>query len=262
MTSPLLQVSNLCWQVNNKAILSDINFTVTAGQFVGIIGCNGSGKTSLLRALYRYTKPTSGQILLAQQDIWRNSAASIARQVAVVTQAPSSLPYRVHEVVAMGLTPHKKLLEGENAQDKQRIDDALSQVDLSQFAHHSFDTLSGGEQQRVLIARAIVQQGQLLIMDEPTNHLDVHYQIDILKRVKQLNTTVIASLHDLNIASAFCDHLILLDNGKIIAHGTPQQVLTEPLISQVYRVELSVTKHPIHGKPHLLFHYQGNSCQK
>lgn len=260
MTSTLLQVNNLGWSVGTKDILKDLNFTVEAGQFIGIIGSNGSGKTSLLRALYRYTKPSTGNILLEQQDIWRSSAADIAKQIAVVTQAPSSLPYYVYEVVAMGLTPHKKLFEGETASDKQLITNALAHVDLSDLARNSFDTLSGGEQQRVLIARAIVQQAQLLIMDEPTNHLDIHYQIDILNRVKQLNTTVIASLHDLNIASAFCDKLILLDHGQIIAHGTPEQVLTEQIINQTYQVQVSITKHPVHLKPHLLFHYEADSC--
>ncbi len=261
MDNTLLHVEDLNWQVESKHILKDINFSIKAGQFVGVIGSNGSGKTSLLRTLYRYTKPTAGRIMLQQQDIWRSSATDIAKQVAVVTQAPSSLPYFVDEVVAMGLTPHKKLFEGENAADKQLIANALAQVDLRDLASNRFDTLSGGEQQRVLIARAIVQQGQLLIMDEPTNHLDIHYQIDILNRVKQLNTTVIASLHDLNIASAFCDTLILLAQGKIIAHGTPKQVLTEEIISDTYQVDVSVSKHPRHQNPHLVFHYQGSTCQ-
>jgi len=262
MTNPLLQVNNLYWQVAGKDILNDINFTVTQGQFVGIIGCNGSGKTSLLRTLYRYTKPSSGSIILEQQDIWRCSPKSVAQKIAVVTQAPNSLPYTVIDVVAMGLTPHQSLFSATSTADRQRLTNALAQVDLAHLAYNRFDTLSGGEQQRALIARAIVQQGQLLIMDEPTNHLDIHYQIDLLNRVKKLNTTVIASLHDLNIASAFCDKLILLDAGQVIACGTPHQVLTAQLISETYQVDVTVTDHPKTNKPHLLFHYQADSCQK
>jgi len=256
MSKTLLQVNDLSWQVAGQDILSDINFAVTQGQFVGVIGTNGSGKTSLLRTLYRYTKPSSGKILLQQQDIWRTSASRVAQQIAVVTQAPDALNYNVIDVVAMGLTPHKQLFSLPTAEEKQQLKQALDQVDLLELADHNFDTLSGGEKQRALIARAIVQQGQLLIMDEPTNHLDIHYQIDILNRVKRLGTTVIASLHDLNIASAFCDQLILLSKGKIIATGTPQQVLTEQLISQTYQVDVSVTNHPRTQKPHLLFHYE------
>jgi len=262
MSAPLLTVANLSWQAASKNILDNISFTVNSGQFVGIIGGNGSGKTSLLRTLYRYTKPSSGEVSLNQQNIWQQSATAIAQQIAVVTQAPSALPYVVSEVVAMGLTPHKGLFAQTNQQDQLLVDTALAQVNLSELSRSNFDTLSGGEQQRVLIARAIVQQGQLLIMDEPTNHLDVHYQIDILNRVKNLGTTVVASLHDLNIASAFCDHLILLDRGKIVCQGTPSQVLTQEIISDVYRVNVTVGKHPSHHNPHLLFHYQASPCQK
>jgi len=262
MPGSLLEVSNLSWQAGNKSILDDISFRVKPGQFVGIIGGNGSGKTSLLRTLYRYTKPCSGQVLLNQRDIWQQTATAIAQQIAVVTQAPSALPYVVSEVVAMGLTPHKGLFEQTNKRDEILIKAALAQVNLVEMAGNNFDTLSGGEQQRVLIARAIVQQGQLLIMDEPTNHLDVHYQIDILNRVKHLGTTVIASLHDLNIASAFCDHLILLDHGKIVCQGTPKEVLTQEIISDIYRVNVTIGEHPSHHNPHLLFHYQATPCQK
>ncbi|MDP2559713.1 ABC transporter ATP-binding protein [Psychrobium sp. 1_MG-2023] len=255
MSEPLLQVSNLCWAVANKNILNDITFNVKQGEFIGIIGPNGSGKTSLLRTLYRYTKPSSGCITLAEKDIWQLNAAKAAKAIAVVPQAPSSLPYSVFDVVKMGLTPHKGLFEPETADDLELVSQALTQVDLVHLATSCFDDLSGGEQQRTLIARAIVQRGQLLIMDEPTNHLDIHYQIDLLNRVKNLGETVIASLHDLNIASAFCDRLILLNKGHIIAQGTPDEVLLPALISQVYNVKVTTTTHPDHQHPHLLFHY-------
>lgn len=262
MSSPILAVNQVSWHIGDKSILDNVSFTVKPKQFVGIIGCNGSGKTSLLRTLYRYTKPSNGSVSLNNSDIWQSSANSIAQQIAVVTQAPSSLPYRVSDVVAMGLTPHKRLFEGETVSDKQKISAALAQVDLSHLAQSQFDTLSGGEQQRALIARAIVQDSSVLIMDEPTNHLDVHYQIDVLQRVKALNTTVIASLHDLNLASAYCDQLILLDNGEVVAQGTPEQVLNQALISRIYRVNVSVAPHPDGGHPHLTFHYGAPSCHE
>ncbi|NRA60289.1 MAG: ABC transporter ATP-binding protein [Psychrobium sp.] len=255
MSDSILNVEDLCWSVKDKNILKSISFNVKKGQFVGVIGSNGSGKTSLLRNLYRYNKPSTGRILLSGEDIWRQSATAIAKQISVVQQAPASLPYLVRDVVNMGLTPHKALFEGSNNHDREQVHQALGQVDLEQFANNAFDTLSGGEQQRVLIARAIVQRGQLLIMDEPTNHLDIHYQIDILKRVKQLGRTVIVSLHDLNMASAFCDHLILLHRGEIYCQGTPSQVLKQEIISKIYDVDVTVITHPDHDKPHLLFRY-------
>ena len=258
--SPIIDVTNLSWHINGKTILNDISFTIPSGQFVGIIGTNGSGKTSLLRSLYRYIKPSSGTVALNGTNIWQQSAIDVAKQIAVVSQSNTAPPYQVIDVITMGLIPHKALFEGPNLKDKQLIDDAIHQLDLGKLKNNNFDTLSGGEQQRVLIARAIVQQGhdriaaqQLLIMDEPTNHLDVHYQLDLLQRVKKLGISVVVSLHDLNIASAFCDQLLLIDDGKIIRQGTPKEVLEPELISRIYNVDVSVIEHPQHKRPHLLF---------
>jgi len=264
--SPIIQVNNLCWNVNGKTILDDISFTIPSGQFVGIIGTNGSGKTSLLRSLYRYAKPSSGTVLLNGKDIWQQNAIDIAKQIAVVSQLNTVTPYQVIDVVAMGLIPHKALFEGQTTHDKHLIENALTQLDLLELKNNNFETLSGGEQQRVLIARAIVQQGhnrnpsqQLLIMDEPTNHLDIHYQLDLLQRVKKLGISIVVSLHDLNIASAFCDQLLLIDHGKIIRQGTPQQVLDPELINKIYNVDVTVIEHPQHRRPHLLFSYGDNN---
>ena len=261
----IIQVNNLSWQTHEKKILDDISFSIPSGQFVGVIGTNGSGKTSLLRSLYRFIKPSSGEVLLNGHNIWQQTASNVAKKVAVVSQSNTAMPYQVIDVVAMGLIPHKALFEGHNLKDKQLIEHALMQLDLLPLKNNDFETLSGGEQQRVLIARAIVQQGherdaseQLLIMDEPTNHLDVHYQLDLLQRVKKLGISVIVSLHDLNIASAFCDQLLLIDGGKIIRQGTPQEVLEPALIGRIYNVDVSAIEHPTHQRPHLLFSYGNN----
>lgn len=252
---PLLTIKDLNWQINDKAILTDINFTIKTGQFIGIIGTNGSGKSSLLRTIYRYIKPSSGSVTIDKLDIWQQNSKQVAQQVAVVQQNHEQLPYRVIDIIKMGLTPHKSFFESDNPDDLKTIEQAISDVGISHLINQNYQTLSGGEQQRVLIARAIAQQTPILIMDEPTNHLDIHYQIDILNRIKSLNKTVIVSLHDLNIASAFCDQLILLDQGKIIAHGSPNEVLTKSLISSTYQVEVTVSQHPVHQNPLLTFHY-------
>lgn len=262
MSETLLTIERLSWQVKNKVILSEINLTIKQGQFVGIIGTNGAGKSSLLRAIYRYIKPTSGTIVLADQDIWQQSATRVAQQIAVVQQSNDHLPYSVFNIVKMGLTPHKGFFEPDTPHDIGRVNRAIDEVGLAHLSHQNYETLSGGEQQRTLIARAIVQNTQLLIMDEPTNHLDIHYQIDILNRIKQLGKTVIVSLHDLNIASAFCDYLILLEQGQILAHGSPKQVLTESIIGDAYQVNVTVKQHPIHKNPQLLYHYSEQNSRK
>lgn len=259
MSEALLTIKQLSWQIKHKQILSDINLSIMPGQFVGIIGTNGAGKSSLLRSIYRYIKPTSGVISLGNQDIWQQSATDIAKQVAVVQQSNEHLPYTVFNIVKMGLTPHKGFFEPDTGDDIIRVNQAIKQVGLTHLSRQSFETLSGGEQQRTLIARAIVQNTQLLIMDEPTNHLDIHYQIDILNRIKTLNKTVIVSLHDLNIASAFCDYLVLLEYGKIIAEGSPQHVLTEAIIGSTYNVNLTIDQHPVHKNPRLTYHYSETS---
>jgi len=255
MIKPLLALNQLSWKVGNKNILSQVNLTVNQGQFVGIIGTNGAGKSSLLRTIYRYIKPSAGQVFFNNRDIWQQKASQVAQQIAVVQQSNAQLSYSVFEIVKMGLTPHKKLFETDSLLDLNKVKQAIEAVGLTHLAAQNFERLSGGEQQRSLIARAIVQDTELLIMDEPTNHLDIHYQIDILNRIKQLKKTVVVSLHDLNLASAFCDHLILLEQGKIIAQGTPAQVLTAQTISQAYNVDVSVSTHPVHKNPLLTFHY-------
>ena len=263
--SSIIDVHQLSWHINNKIILDDISFSIDKGKFVGVIGVNGSGKTSLLRSLYRVITPSAGNVSLNGCDIWQQSAVDVAKQVAVVSQSNAPMPYQVKDVVAMGLIPHKKLFENTKASDHALIHSAIEQLDLTDLQNNDFETLSGGEQQRVLIARAIVQLGyqnslanQLLIMDEPTNHLDIHYQIDLLKRVQQLGCSVIVSLHDLNMASACCDEIILVNNGKVVIQGSPQEVLTPARISEIYQVNVDVIEHPQHKRPHLLFSEYSN----
>ncbi len=258
MSDTLVEINNLTWRVNQKNILSNINIKIKTGQFVGIIGTNGAGKSSLLRNIYRYIKPTSGTITLSGIDIWDQKAKNVAQQIAVVQQSSDHLPYSVFEIVKMGLTPHKSFFQNDSKDDDSRIAQAISDVGLTSLSDVNYEQLSGGEQQRTLIARAIVQNTQLLIMDEPTNHLDIHYQIDILNRIKQLKKTVIVSLHDLNIASAYCDYLILLQQGEILAHGTPREVLTQRIIAKAYQVDVSINEHPIHHNPQLMFHYNSS----
>ena len=259
----VLSVSALSWQVAGKTILSAIDFSLPEGQMLGLIGPNGAGKSSLLRCLYRFIRPSSGHISLFERDIDTLSAKEFACRVAVVQQdTPHYFDMSTTQLVTMGLTPHKGLFDSTHAEDRARVDSALEKVGLSHKAQQQYEHLSGGEKQRALIARAIVQQPQLLILDEPTNHLDIRYQIQILELVRGLGISVIASIHDLNLASALCDSLLLLDKGQVSAMGTPSQVLTEARIGDVFGVCCQVMPHPQHAKPLINYFYGYQATQQ
>jgi len=252
----LLETHNLCWQVGDKAIVDDVSFSIQKGQFVGLIGPNGAGKSSLMRCLYRVNAPTSGHVLFTQQNVWQLSAKDNAKNMSVILQEHSDhLGLTVQDVVSQGLTPHKKLFQWDDENDAAQIKAVMQQVDINELKDKPFQLLSGGEKQRVMLARALVQNTELLIMDEPTNHLDVHYQTDMMIKVKSLNKTVLASFHDLNLAAAFCDYLIVLDKGKLVASGTPEAVLTQELIKHVFRTQAIVDSHPANGHPRITYEY-------
>nr|WP_246058333.1 ABC transporter ATP-binding protein [Litorilituus lipolyticus] len=237
-------------------ILDDINLAVNHQSFTGILGPNGAGKSSLLRCLYRFVKPEQGVVRFDNQDIWQLHANDYAKHVAVVLQeAPSHFNLTVYDVVALGLIPHKGLFSTANKSDEEKIAQAITQVGLTHKVQQSFEHLSGGEKQRALIARAIVQSPKLLLMDEPTSHLDVRYQIQIMELVKSLGITVIASFHDLNLASAMCDNLMVLNQGKLVVQGTPQEVITAKMLSDVFGVCAHVEQHPQHNVPHISYYY-------
>ena len=256
--SILLSCDNVSWSADDKSILSQISFAVNRGSFTGIIGPNGAGKSSLLRCLYRFIKPSHGAITFAQQNIWSFLAKDYAKKVAVVLQhTPQHFQLSVFDVVHQGLIPHTSLLTSftESKGEHTLIENALEQVGLLDKAKQAFELLSGGEKQRAMIAKAIVQKPELLIMDEPTSHLDVKYQIQIMELAKSLGITVIASFHDLNLASAMCDQVLVLKQGKLVADGKPTQVFTESVLSDVFDVCVDVKPHPQHQKPHVIYYY-------
>lgn len=260
---PLLTCDNICWKVAQKNILKNISFSVFSGSFTGLIGPNGAGKSSLLRCLYRYLKADQGVVQLQQQNIWQMSAIDFAKQVAVVLQeTPTQFNLSVHDVVALGLVPHQPLFANNNKNDEIRITQALEKVELENKSQQAFEHLSGGEKQRVLIARAIVQAPKLLIMDEPTSHLDIKYQIQIIEMAKSLGITVLASFHDLNLASAMCDNLLVMKNGELVQQGAPADVITEQMLSEVFGVCALVNHHPQEKFPHItyFYHYAIEHC--
>lgn len=252
----LLTAQNVCWQVGDKAIVDDVSFRINKGQFVGLIGPNGAGKSSLMRCLYRVNAPSSGQVLFEEQDVWQISAKDNAKNMSVILQEHSDhLGLTVQDVISQGLTPHKKLFQWDDASDINQMQTVMQQVDVTELKDKPFQLLSGGEKQRVMLGRALVQNTELLIMDEPTNHLDVHYQTQVMLKVKSLHKTIFASFHDLNLAAAFCDYLLVLDKGKLVASGAPDDVLTQSLIKNVFRTQAIVDKHPENGHPRITYQY-------
>ncbi|MFJ2712066.1 ABC transporter ATP-binding protein [Pseudomonas sp. NPDC087346] len=256
MTS--LTLTNLTWSplghghCHHQFQLRDASLHVAAGEFVGLIGPNGSGKTSLLRCAYRFSQPANGEVRLDHYNVWKQSSRWCAQRIAVVLQEfPDAFGLTVEEVVAMGRTPHKGLFDGDTLEDRNLATQALQSVGLDGFEDHAFATLSGGEKQRVILARALAQQPQLLILDEPTNHLDPRYQLELLQLVKRLKIGTLASIHDLNLAAAFCDRLYVINHGQIVASGTPQQVLTRELLREVFGVDALIDSHPLHGYPRI-----------
>lgn len=223
-------------------ILRGVSLEVDHNDFVGIIGPNGSGKSTLLKCIYRVLKPQAGIVRLDGTDIRELSYKKSAQTIAVLAQHNYyNFEFSVQDVVLMGRSPHKRTMERDNAQDYAIVAQALETVGMSDMAKRSFSTLSGGEQQRVILARALAQQTPCLILDEPTNHLDIKYQLQLLDIVKGLNRTVISAIHDLNIAAMYCTWLVVMKDGKVVTQGTPRQVLTPELIREVYEVEATVS---------------------
>ena len=234
-------------------ILKGISLETHTGEFVGIIGPNGSGKSTLLKCIYRVLKPDGGCIWLGDQELHEMKIRNSARKVAVVAQHNYyNFEFSVREVVMMGRAPHKKMLEKDGAKDFEIVDQALKTVEMYEFADRNFSTLSGGEQQRVILARALAQQTPCLILDEPTNHLDITHQLQLMELVRGLNVTVLSAIHDLNIAAMYCDRLYILKDGEIVGSGTPEELLTPETIRRVYQVESEIVRDR-NGKMHILF---------
>ena len=222
-------------------ILKGVTLEAGAGELVGVIGPNGSGKSTLLKCLYRQLPPQGGAVYLNGRDLAEENRRESAKKIGVVAQHnDKGFDFTVLDMVLLGRSPHKKPLERDTQQDYAIAKEALREVGLEELAHRSMATLSGGERQRVILARALAQQTPCLILDEPTNHLDVQYQLQLMELVKGLGRTVVAALHDLNLAAMYCQKLCLLERGRVVAQGTPEEVLTPARIGEVYGVRAEV----------------------
>ncbi|MBR0556546.1 ABC transporter ATP-binding protein [Ciceribacter sp. L1K23] len=237
----------------DEPIISDISFTVLPGEMLAIVGPNGAGKSSLLRCLYRYHRPDAGRITIDGEDIWRMKPQAVARRIATVLQEPATdFGLTVAEIVELGLTPHQGRMDRHEAY--AAIGDALQLMALEHLAPRNFASLSGGEKQRVMIARALLQKPDILILDEPTNHLDIRHQLEVLALLSRLPATVIVSLHDLALASAHADAVLVMARGRQVQYGPALDVLTPHAIRETFSVEAVIDAHPATGRPRFSFH--------
>ena len=249
----MFEVKNLVFGYDDKNILKDISLTIQNYKMVGIIGPNGSGKSTLLKCIYRVLKP-QGTILFDGKNLNDYSFRESAQKMAVVAQHnDSSFDFNVLEMVLIGRSPHKKFMERENHQDIEMAYDALRTVDMFDFANRSFSSLSGGEKQRIVLARALVQNTKCLILDEPTNHLDIKHQLHFMQVAKDLDATVISAIHDLNIATMYCDYIFALKDGEILDSGIPEKVINEGIIQKLYGVRAKVVLDEEIGKLHIMY---------
>jgi iron complex transport system ATP-binding protein len=249
-----ITAENLTWKIGSKTILDGVSLEAPPGEILGLLGPNGSGKTSLLRLLAGLKRPDSGRVRLAGMDIDRINRRTLARRVAFVEQhAMTTADLRVIDVVKMGRFPHRSFFAGWTMSDETAVQQALLRAGIAAKSNERWHSLSGGEKQRTHIARALAQTPSELLLDEPTNHLDIQHQIGLLRLIASLSLTSIIALHDLNHAAMFCDKLIVMKDGRIVAAGPPAAVLTERLLRDIFAVDARVETSAHHGKPHI--HY-------
>jgi len=252
----LLKIDSVSAGYYREDIIKGISLEVNTGDLMGIIGPNGSGKTTLLRLITRVLALRRGRIYFQGQDASQMNLKEFCRQVAFVTQDISTnFPFTVMETVLMGRIPHLKRLQFEARKDMEIAEAALLETSTINLKDKRIDELSAGERQRVIIARALAQEPVLLFLDEPTAHLDIGHQIQILDLLKKLNRcndlTIVMVLHDLNLASAYCNRIALLDKGSVFKEGSPDDVLTYQNIEIVYKTVVLVDKNKITGKPNI-----------
>lgn len=253
----LITINKLCWNYGQVKVLDDINLTINKNRFYGIIGPNGSGKTTLLKNLSRSLMPQKGAVLLDGADITGFSNKDLARKISYVPQNTHlEFEFSVMDIVLMGRSSYLKRFQSESRSDIDIAKNAMLITNTWHLREKNIGQISGGEKQRVIIARALAQQAEIMLLDEPVSQLDIQHQIEILDIIKRLTqdkkVTVILSIHDLNLAAQYSDCLILMDKGRVFKRGTPEEIITEENIRRVYGVKVHIMENPLTGKPHLI----------
>ncbi|AVV44413.1 histidinol phosphatase [Streptomyces sp. P3] len=249
-----LRGDRLAYAAGGSPILDGVGLTLRPGTVTGLLGPNGSGKSTLLRLLAGVLAPASGVVTLDGRPLAQLGRRAVARRIAVVEQqADTQVALSVLDVVRLGRVPHRRAWGAASAEDEAAVRSALERTGLGDRAGRLWHTLSGGERQRVQVARALAQQPRELLLDEPTNHLDIQHQLALLDLITELGVTTVVALHDLNLAAMYCDRVVVLKQGRAVAGGTPQDVLTEALIADVYGVRARLTRDGPDGRPHIRF---------
>jgi len=253
----MLEACQVTFSFNGTPVLDKVDLRLEAGKMIGVIGPNGAGKSTLVRLLSRSLTPASGRIWLNGQNLDQWRLSDLARVLAVVPQLPQLPPvFTAWEMVLMGRTPYLGWMGRESEHDRAATRQAMEETKIWHLADRLISQLSGGEQQRVVITRALAQEPQVLLLDEPTAHLDISYQVETLsligRLVKERRLAALAIFHDLNLAAQYCDELVLLQQGQVVAQGSPNHVLTPSTLRQVYGIEVAVIPHPHNGLPVVL----------
>ena len=248
----MIEINNVCFSYDQE-VLKDININIERGKFYTILGPNGSGKTTLLRILSKSLNINKGEIFIDEKELSQIKSKVLAKEMSVVLQSTEiEFDFSVQDIVLMGRTPHIPRFSSESEKDMEIAKNAMKMTNTWELRNKGINTLSGGERQRAVVARAIAQETGIILLDEPISHLDIHQQIKIMNQLKQLNRskniTIIAVLHDLNIAAAYGDHMILMHDCEVYKDGIPEEVLTEDIIRAVYGLEVYITKNPKTGK--------------
>ena len=263
MNANAISMTRVTFSYTNGAVLRNVDLRVEKGEMVGLIGPNGAGKTTLIRLISGILDARQGEVRLDGVETRRLKRSAIAREVAVVPQQfDVPFAYKVEEVVMLGRTPFIRPWRDFSERDRDVVVDTMNAVGVSRLAARSFRELSGGERQKVVLAMALAQETELLLLDEPTAHLDISHQVEILELLARINQekglTILAAMHDLNLASTYFRRLILLKDGAVVADGSPQRVLTSAVIGEAYSIPVHIQPHPVTGVPQVLVLPPGN----
>jgi len=252
-----IETHDLGWKYGDRQILSDISLTIKRGCFYSIIGPNGSGKTTLLRNIAKSLEPKSGSVFVENSDVTKLSSRSMAKRLSVVPQNTNiEFEFTVTDIVLMGRSPYIGRFESESSQDIEIAESAMRATNTWHLKDKRITEISGGERQRVIVARALAQDTGIMLLDEPVSQLDIHHQIEIMETIQKLiknrKITAVSVMHDLNLAAQYSDHIILIDEGRIVCQGRAHEVITEENIKRVYKLDSYIMDNPVTGKPYII----------
>ena len=249
-----LEVKEITYSIDSKLIVNGVSLGIKEGDFVGLVGPNGCGKSTLLKNIYKVYHPDSGTVYIDGRNTAEMTSRETAKEMSVMQQENNvEFDLSVYDMVMLGRFAHQKVFHTDKLKERQIVLDAIKEVGMEGYEERSFLSLSGGEKQRTLVARALVQQAELIILDEPTNHLDIGYQYQIMNILKKQKLTVFSSIHDLNIAACYCDKVILMKKGEIVFTGTPEEVFVPEKIKTLFGIDTEITINPVSKRPNIVF---------